>query len=171
MKYGVVIFPSKELQDIANSYRKRYDKKFAFISPHITVKSAFEANDEEIKRFITKLKQAAKEITPFSIQVTKVKSFHPANNTIYFKVEDSPELAQLHKALYDDELFKYDEEYAYVPHLTIAQELSNDEHLDILGQLTNLTIDRTEIIEAVHLLYQQENNVWKHYETFQLGAE
>ncbi|MFP3325996.1 hypothetical protein R0K05_23370, partial [Planococcus sp. SIMBA_160] len=25
MKYGVVIFPSKKLQDIANSYRKRYD--------------------------------------------------------------------------------------------------------------------------------------------------
>ncbi|CAM5464250.1 hypothetical protein BSAF29S_03331 [Bacillus safensis subsp. safensis] len=31
MKYGVVRFPSKKLQDIASSYRKRYDPMYDHI--------------------------------------------------------------------------------------------------------------------------------------------
>ena len=46
MKFGVVIFPSKKLQDLVNSYRKRYDPHYALISPHLTL-NAFEANEEE----------------------------------------------------------------------------------------------------------------------------
>ncbi len=38
MKFGVVIFPSKKLQDLANSYRKRYDSHYALIPPHLNVK-------------------------------------------------------------------------------------------------------------------------------------
>ena len=29
MKYGIVAFPSKKVQDFANSYRKRYDPHYA----------------------------------------------------------------------------------------------------------------------------------------------
>ena len=42
MKFGVVIFPSKKLQDLANSYRKRYDPHYSLITPHLTLKG-FEA--------------------------------------------------------------------------------------------------------------------------------
>lgn len=35
MKYGIAIFPGKDLQDLANSLRKRYDPKYALI-PHIS---------------------------------------------------------------------------------------------------------------------------------------
>ena len=38
MKFGVVIFPSKKLQDLANSYRKRYDPHYSLITPHLTLK-------------------------------------------------------------------------------------------------------------------------------------
>src|SRR5699024_5327838 len=41
MKYGVAIFPSKEIQDEVNAYRKRYDPKYSQIPPHITIKAAF----------------------------------------------------------------------------------------------------------------------------------
>ena len=48
MRYGIAIFPSKEIQDEANSYRKRYDPHYPLIPPHITLKDAFEADDEMI---------------------------------------------------------------------------------------------------------------------------
>lgn len=60
MKYGVAIFPSKKLQDLANSYRKRYDTKYAFIPPHITLKQTFEATDMEISTVAERLKDIAK---------------------------------------------------------------------------------------------------------------
>lgn len=48
MKVGVAIFPSKKLQDIANSYRKRYDSQYALIPPHITLKAAFQSDDQQL---------------------------------------------------------------------------------------------------------------------------
>ena len=46
MKVGVVIFPSKKLQDLANSYRKRYDPHYALIPPHLTLKASFDSTEE-----------------------------------------------------------------------------------------------------------------------------
>ncbi len=47
MKFGVAMFPSKELQDKVNQYRKRYDAHYALIPPHITIKDGFEADESE----------------------------------------------------------------------------------------------------------------------------
>ena len=171
MKYCISIFPSKQLQDIANSYRKRFDNKYSLIPPHITLKKAFEAGENEITAISNQVKQIAQQSEPFTIEITKAKSFHPANNTIYFKVEMSPELEKLYNALNDEEFFGKNTDYSFVPHLTIAQELSNDEHLDLLAQLTNLNISHQENVDRIHLLYQLEDESWTVYETFRLGAE
>ncbi len=171
MKYGVAIFPSKQLQDIANSYRKRYDKKYSLIPPHITLKSAFEASEHEISAIADQVQQIAHGVEPFTIHVTKAKSFHPANNTIYLKVEPTPELEQLNQALNNEAFFGENSEVTYIPHLTIAQEIANDEHLDLLGQLTNLNLSHQETVDRIHLLYQLEDGIWTVYETFRLGAE
>ncbi|WP_110929123.1 YjcG family protein [Bacillus massiliglaciei] len=172
MKYGVVIFPSKKLQDIANSYRKRYDTKYALIPPHITLKPSFEA-DIEASELADKLKKIAKEIHPFDLKVTKVKSFQPVSNTIFFKVEPTEELEALYEALRSERFFKIDkaESYAFVPHITIAQDLNDNEHSDVLGQLSMLDLTHEEKANRVHLLYQLEDGPWSVYETFRLGAE
>lgn len=171
MKYGIVIFPSKQLQDIANSYRKRFDKKYSLIPPHITVKSAFDASENEISPISNYVKQIAHQVEPFIIEITKAKSFHPANNTIYLKVEPTPELENLNKALNNENFFGGNSENTFIPHLTIAQEISNDEHLDLVGQLTNISFSHHERVDRIHLLYQLEDGIWTVYETFRLGAE
>lgn len=170
MKYGIVIFPSKQLQDLANSYRKRYDPHYALISPHITLKHVFESSNEEVKDISEKLEQLSRNYKPMKIHVSKVSSFQPVNNTIYFKVEPTPELEQLHNDLYR-ELPGEEPEYAFVPHITIGQRLSNDEHSDVYGQLRMLGIDHEEVVDRFHLLYQLENGSWTVYETFRFGEE
>ena len=57
MKYGIVAFPSKELQDLANGYRKRYDPHYAQITPHMTIKGVFDANDKEIEEVAKEIKK------------------------------------------------------------------------------------------------------------------
>lgn len=47
MKYGIALFPSKKLQDLVNSYRKRYDTHYALVPPHVTLKTAFEAKTKK----------------------------------------------------------------------------------------------------------------------------
>jgi 2'-5' RNA ligase len=170
MKYGVAIFPSKKLQDLANSYRKRYDPHYALIPPHLTLKHLFEASDTEIKDITRTLSLISKKYNPFTIQVKKVKSFQPVSNTIYFKVEPVAELEGLYEDLYT-EVPGEKSEYPFVPHITIGQKLSNDEHSDVLGQLDLLGIDHEEIIDRFHLLYQLDNGSWTVCETFHLGKE
>lgn len=169
MKYGVAIFPSKKLQDLVNSYRKRYDPHYSLIPPHLTIRDAFHSNHEG-GAFTKQLKDIAKKYDPFTLKVIKVSSFQPVSNTIYFKTDTPKELKglyhDLHEALPGEE-----PEYAFVPHITIAQKLSNDEHSDVYGQLRMLGVDHEEVIDRFHLLYQLENSSWTVYETFRFGKD
>src|SRR5690606_23436092 len=144
MKYGIVIFPSKKLQDLANSYRKRYDPHYALIPPHLTLKAAFET-DMDVNSITEKLEAIAKTYEPFSLQIRKVSSFQPINNTIHMKAEKTPQL----EGLYEDfctELPGEKPEHPFVPHITIGQKLSNDEHSDVYGQLRMLGVEHEETV-------------------------
>jgi 2'-5' RNA ligase len=168
MKYGIAIFPSKNLQDKVNSYRKRYDPHYALIPPHITLKEPFEASEEELQELISYIDSVGKNTEPFNIHINKVGSFHPVNNVIYLKVNDSPELNSLHDQLYDGPL-AHKQPYNFVPHLTLGQKLSDEEHSDVLERLRMLDIEHEETINRFQLLYQLENGHWTVYETFHLG--
>ncbi|WP_462409010.1 YjcG family protein [Neobacillus sp. Marseille-QA0830] len=170
MKFGVVIFPSKKLQDLANSYRKRYDPHYSLIPPHLTLKSAFEAAEQEALAFAGKLRQIAQDTQPFLLKTSKVSSFFPVNNVIYFKVNPTIELSNLQKEINQD-FSSQNPDYGFVPHITIGQKLSNDEHSDVYGSLRMTRFDHEETIDRFHLLYQLDNESWTVYETFRLGKE
>lgn len=170
MKYGVVAFPSKKLQDLANGYRKRYDPHYALITPHLTVKGVFEANDQEIEEVSKAIREITKKHGSFELNVSKVGTFAPITNTIYFKATLNDDLAALHKDL-NSNFFGDKPEFAFVPHVTIAQKLSSGEHDDIIGQLKMIGVDHTEMIDRLHLLYQLEDGSWTVYETFRLDED
>lgn len=170
MKFGVVIFPSKNLQDLANSYRKRYDPHYALIPPHLTLKNAFEATEDEAIQFAVKLRHIAESHQPFTLKTSRISSFAPVNNVIFFKVEQAEELTRLHGDI-NENFSNQNLEYAFVPHITIGQKLSNDEHHDVYGSLKMNRVEHEESIDRFHLLYQLENGSWTVYETFRLGKE
>ncbi|MEJ9302040.1 YjcG family protein [Priestia megaterium] len=168
MKFGVVLFPSKKLQDVANSYRKRYDSHYSLIPPHLTLKEVFEATEDQIDEIAANLRKIAEETNPFTLNVTKVSSFSPANNVIYLKVEQKPELTSLYNKLHEGNL-EQPTEYSFIPHITIGQRLSDDEHLDVYSQLKLVDVAHEEIVDRFHLMYQLENETWTVFETFRLG--
>ncbi|WP_223546314.1 YjcG family protein [Priestia aryabhattai] len=168
MKFGVVLFPSKKLQDVANSYRKRYDSHYSLIPPHLTLKEVFEATEDQIDEIAANLRKIAEETNPFTLNVTKVSSFSPANNVIYLKVEQKPELTSLYNKLHEGNL-EQPTEYSFIPHITIGQRLSDDEHLDVYSQLKLVDVSHEETVDRFHLMYQLENETWTVFETFRLG--
>ncbi|WP_242142358.1 MULTISPECIES: YjcG family protein [unclassified Bacillus cereus group] len=170
MKLGIVIFPSKMIQDKANGLRKRYDPHYALVPPHITLKAPFEAPEEQLETIVKELRTIANKTNPFILHVGKVGSFAPVNNVIYFKVEKTPELTFLNEEMHKGFLTQ-EREYAFVPHLTIAQKLSDAEHADILGRLRMKDFYYEQTIDRFHLLYQLENETWNVHETFHLGKE
>lgn len=170
MKLGIVIFPSKKLQDLANSYRKRYDPNYSLIPPHLTLKAAFDASEDQLKHLTKTLDEISNKFQPFQIKTTKFSSFKPVNNVIYFKVEAEEQLEKLQKEL-NEKITSNTPEYSYVPHITVGQMLSNDEHSDVYGSLSMTQFNYEEVIDRFHLLYQLENGSWTVYETYRLGRE
>lgn len=170
MRYGIAIFPPREVQNEANQYRKRYDPSYALIPPHLTLKNSFELNEEKLDEIIEQLKQIANETEPFNIQVKKVSSFAPVTNTIYFKVEPNEALKTLQEKMHQD-FFTDDQGQPFVPHITIAQDLVSQEYSDVFGSLQLKKIQFEEEIDRFQLLYQLENGQWTVYETFVFGKE
>ncbi|QPC46105.1 YjcG family protein [Mangrovibacillus cuniculi] len=170
MKYGIVMFPSKQLQDKANAFRKRYDPHYALISPHITLKGAFEATDAQLNEYNEKLREIAKTTAPLKLTIQKVSSFQPVNNVIYFKVAPTEELSTLHQTMYEN-IGQEQPDYSFVPHITIGQKLSDDEHSDVYGSLRMEDVSYEETIDRFHLLYQLDNGSWTVYETFRLEGK
>ncbi|MFC7321242.1 YjcG family protein [Halobacillus campisalis] len=169
MRYGIAVFPSKKVQDEANSYRKRYDPHYALIPPHITLKEPFEAEENQIENeIIPELKKISSGTSPFKINIHKVSSFTPVTNTIYLKVERTDEIFTLNEKLHEG-ILPDNKEYSFVPHITIAQKLSDEEYSDVYGTLSMLKFDLEDKVDRFQLLYQLENGAWSVYETFRLG--
>ncbi|WP_019240545.1 MULTISPECIES: YjcG family protein [Bacillus] len=170
MKFGIAIFPSKKLQDLVNSYRKRYDPHYSLIPPHLTLVYPFETSEANVREIVKQIEDITTNSQLIDLNILKVSSFQPVNNVIYLKVDANESLEALQKQLHNN-VTDTEEEYSYVPHITLAQKLSNDEHSDILGQLSMLDFRHNEIVDRIHLLYQLDNNSWSVYETFRLGKE
>lgn len=170
MKYGIVAFPAKHIQDLANTYRKRYDPHYAYVTPHMTLKDPFEVDASQIDGICTKIQEIAQTFAPLQIHASRISSFYPTTNAIYFRVEPTEQLQQLHTEL-QDSLQVGEPKFVFVPHITIAQKLTDSEHDDILGQLRMTGVDETDTIDRIHLLYQLEDGSWTTYETFKLTGD
>ncbi|KAA1042603.1 YjcG family protein [Macrococcus equipercicus] len=168
MKLGIVIFPSKGFQDKVNSYRKRYDSHYALIPPHITLKDAFEVAEDDVKNVTAKLTEVAAEVEPVEIEVTKVSSFAPTKNIIFFKVVSSEGLTKIYEVLNDGSFYGKNA-HPFVPHFTIGQGFSSQEFEDVYGQLKMAGIDHKETVDKISLCYQLDNGTWNVLETFKLG--
>ena len=169
MNYGVAMFPSEHLQDVINSYRKRYDPHYAYIPPRITLKKHFELEEAQLDITIEKLQSIASQIKPVEVIIDKVSSFHPINNSIYIKVQENPNLTKLYHLLNDKDVKLQDPTHKFVPHITIAKGLSDLEHSDILNRMKMIDFYYEETIDRFQLLYQLDNHVWTVYETFHLN--
>ncbi|OYD07793.1 2'-5' RNA ligase family protein [Paludifilum halophilum] len=167
MKYGIAFFPDKKIQDIANSYRKRYDPHYALIPPHVTLKEAFEMDDEGLSQANSHLEKVSREIAPFLIHFPKLSTFHPTNNVIYIAVEETEAIKSLHEKINSGVLF-HERRYAYIPHLTIGQEMPEDELHDVYGSLRMKRFELSTWVDRFHLMYQLENKSWTIYQTYLL---
>ena len=165
MKIGVVLFPSKQVQDFANSYRKRYDTKYALISPHVTIKERTEVSEEDLPKVLEYLQQVADSTKPIQLKVDGVRSFAPTNNVLYLKVLPTRDLSTLQQRLHESVLSQAPK-YEFLPHITIGQDLTAAELFDVLERMRMEQVHFEETITRMAVMYELENETWNVYETF-----
>ncbi|TSB46696.1 2'-5' RNA ligase family protein [Alkalicoccobacillus porphyridii] len=170
MTYGIALFPSKSLREEANSYRKRFDSQYANIPPHIKLTDPFELEDEEVDAFITSLTELAQTQAKVVIEVYKADTFIPLNNKIFLKIREHQTLFSLHQRLHEPP-FSSVMTHAFVPHITIAQDLPKAESDDLIGQLKLSGFAHKETISSFELLKQQEDGKWSIVQSFELKGD
>lgn len=167
MHYGIAIFPQKQIQDLINSYRKRYDPHYTLIPPHITLREKFALPEDRLEETTKRLEAIAQQNKPFTIHFHKVSHFHPTSHTIYLAIKDPEPLESLHNQI-KDSLDPLPSRYDYIPHLTIGQKMSEEELHDVYGTLRLRQFELETKVDRFHLLYQLENGSWSIYQTFLL---
>lgn len=168
MKYGIAVFPSKEVQDIANSYRKRYDPHYTLIQPHVTIREQEEWDDARLRQAVAHLEQITLAMAPFSFVFNRFSTFYPVNHVIYMAPEHPQPLVDCHNRVCSGALAESDKRYSYTPHLTVGQEMTSDELHDIISSLRNRPLSFPVRVDRLHLLYQTDNRAWTAYQTFLL---
>lgn len=168
MYFGIATFPEKEVQDFANSYRKRYDPKYSLIPPHITLKERFELEQHQVDQLVQDLEQIAQNVPAFTIEITKFKHFHPTSPTLYLAIEEgASQLTELHKQIENLRSFSKSP-YDYIPHLTVGQQMDEEELHDVYSSLRKKRVHLKSKIDRFHLMYQLENQSWTIYQSFLL---
>jgi 2'-5' RNA ligase len=166
MNCGIAIFPSKEIQDFANSYRKRFDPHYNRIAPHLTLREPEDWNWSQLSSAADLLEQATSTFTPFDIHFNRISSFYPAVNVIYMALSNPDPLKKAYDVICSGDLAENSRLYHFNPHLTIGQQLGDDELHDVLSSLKKTELDLTSRIDRVHLLYQTDNQAWTVHQTF-----
>ena len=68
-----------------------------------------------------------------------------------------------------EEPFSTEREHPFVPHITIGQNLAEDEFSDIYGSLRMKDIYFEHKVDKFHFMQLQEDGSWATYETYHLG--
>ncbi|GAB2696780.1 2'-5' RNA ligase family protein [Paenibacillus thermoaerophilus] len=169
MKFGIAVFPNKDVQDFANSYRKRFDSRYALIQPHLTVRPPESGDEARIEEAARALTAVCAELRPFQAELNRFSSFYPVSNVIYLALKDPEPFVELHRRICSGPLAGPRTDYAYTPHLTIGQDLTDEELHDVLSSLRMKPVSLKFRVDRVHLLYQTENGAWTTYQTFLFG--
>ena len=167
MKYGIVIYPPRDVQDRANALRKRYDSHYSLIPPHITLVEAFEWENQNVKELAERIDKVVQSFPPFTLTLSKVGNFLPMLPAVYFGFEKNDRIFELHNKLYTSVIGK-ESENKFTPHVTIARDLPQQELHDILGRLKMKDYNMNVPVDRIHLCFQLENDSWTVYQTFLL---
>lgn len=170
MLYGVAVFPEKEVQDAANSWRLRHDPHYCNIPAHMTLREAENWDEAQLNQAISHLDKVSASFQPFQIIFNRVSTFFPVSNVIYYALEDPSPVEKLHQAICAGPLKAESSKVVYTPHVTIGRNMAADELHDLYGNLRMSTIRLTSVVDRIHLLYQTDQGGWTAFQSFQLGG-
>jgi 2'-5' RNA ligase len=101
---------------------------------------------------------------PFQVTLGAVETFVPVTPTVFIRVEDAaPRMSELHRKL-NTEVLQFDEEWPYIPHLTIAK-MGDEPHAQRAFQVASERWNeyggsRRILLERLSFVREDSPNCW-----------
>jgi len=170
---SVVAYLPGALGEFVDGLRRRLNPRFANWLAHVTVLPPRPLPDNP-QIFLAEMQEKCQLYEPFDAELSDVLTFWPVKGVVYLSISTgSDRLTRLHDLLNFGVLARV-EPYAFVPHITLAQELDEAETAAVLaeasGEWTRYTGKTTFRVESVSLVRQLENKSWLDMATIGLGS-
>ncbi len=166
-RYAVVIFLPAHLDQIVQPIREKYDPLYNLVPLHISLAFPFDS-PEPLDELAGKIKKVADTCKSPVIEMHSIGDFYPKFPVIYWDIKKNQELQTLHNAIYES-LNMSRPFQTYLPHATIAREISN--HRVYLIKETVVPYLPSERFEAsaLDLITPLSGHKWVSVRTFSFG--
>ena len=165
--YAVIVYLPQHLDAVVAPLREKYDPDFNIVSSHITVVYPFETG-LPLDRLTGLIKTQLARIDPITVELDSIGDFYPVSPCIYWEVKKNPKLNELHYSLYSClglPLLKK----VYVPHVTVAKEISNHRLVLIKDRIAAYLASEKFDVNRVDLITPLGGQKWVSVGTFPLG--
>ena len=166
----ILIMPPKEVSDLIDPLRERYDpKSHATCSTHISVSDPLRL--EMTPDLETEIRAILQDFQPFELhfRTLHASSKHPG---VSYSIHPEEPIRALQEALHKSRAFggKVYKRRHIPPHMTIAEFISIPESLKLCDQLQDTAPKGSFLCDRLEFIVPDDNMRWHREITFMLGS-
>jgi len=170
--YALVVYLHGPLARLVNGFRRELDPHHSDKLAHISVLPPRPLAISE-EAAVGEARSCCDKWEPFEIEVAAATSFLPVNGVVYLELGAGAEqMEQLHRAL-DQGHLAGPAAYAYVPHITVGQEMNEEETRRVLERvrerLASYHGSRRVLVEKITFVRLMPDCTWCDLAELQLG--
>ena len=159
-RLGVVLLVPEPLATQIDGVRRALgDGALGRIAPHITLVPPVNVAERDLAAVLAVVRRAAAASAPLGLRLGPVRTFEPVNPVAYLEVggTDLDALRELRDACLTEPLAR-PQDHDFVPHVTVADELSEARLAAATTALRDFRADVT--CDVVHVLSEQPGRIW-----------
>ena len=165
-RYALVLYLPTELDEIVAPYRERFDPLYNLVASHVTIVFPFDAT-RPLEELSAMIEEELQKETEFQIMLSSIADFYPSTPVICWKVHRNERLNNLYYRLYA-RLGLSIPFRDYIPHVTIAREISDHRVLFVKEQVVPYLPNESFMARTVDLITPLPGNRWVSVRTFGL---
>lgn len=165
-RYALVLYLPPELDAIIGPHREKYDPLYNLIASHVTIVFPFDSA-EPLDGIAGKIAEELKNEPAIPVSLSSIIDFYPTTPVICWKVAPNEQLSALYYRTYA-RLGLSLPFRDYIPHVTIAREISDHRVLMIKEQIVPYLPDEKFVAGSVDLITPLPGGRWVSVRTFRL---
>lgn len=119
-RYALVAYVKSSAGEFVENLRRELHPSLPHLAAHLTILPPRPLQGTE-SAALQLLERLCGEEDPFEVTLGSVETFIPVTPTVFIRVDAAaPRMSQLHRKL-NTEVLHYQEEWPYIPHLTIVK--------------------------------------------------
>lgn len=172
-RYALVAYVNSPAGEFVENLRRELHPDLPQIAAHLTILPPRLLRGNESSA-LELLQRVCGQEEPFSVTLGCVETFMPMTPTVFIGIEtDGPRMCALHEKL-NVEMLKFQEEWPYIPHLTIAK-MSAEQPARAAFETASQRWDRYQgnrriLLERLTFVREESPNCWVDLAPIVLGG-